>query len=403
MNIIQKLFWEHEKKNFSRFMGSAFSSWFYNSDQASLSTYYKLYRKNSDLRRTVEEKQQTAGKGGFHVKIGFGENERIIEDEKVFASLNRNRPFDELKSIIIRDLEIAGNVYLEKIMNPNGQVIWFSPLDPRTINIVANAQGEIQKYMQITTGKTVEFKPEEILHYKDQVDPDAELIGISKVETLIYDILGDSEASKSNYVLFQNNAIPASIIVLEDDLDPDEAKIAIDQLKLQFAGGHNRHKISAMNGIKDIRNVAQSNKDMEFLEQRKFTTERICAVMGVPKVILNYTDGVNYTNAEVQYRKFIENTIRPLESRLEWIFSDMISYIMDDARLEFVDDHINDMSEKSKYIQDLIGSGLMTINEGREELGMERYDMEEADKPIIKNQFVQVEDLGVEILPPSES
>ena len=44
----------------------------------------------------------------------------------------------------------------------------------------------------------------------------------------------------------------------------------------------------------------------------------------LPKIILNYTDGVNYSNGETQLEKFITWTIRPLEKRIEKIFTKLL-------------------------------------------------------------------------------
>ena len=43
--------------------------------------------------------------------------------------------------------------------------------------------------------------------------------------------------------------------------------------------------------------------DMQYEVLRRFTTERVCAGYRVPKIISGYTDGVNYTNTETQYKK----------------------------------------------------------------------------------------------------
>ena len=48
--------------------------------------------------------------------------------------------------------------------------------------------------------------------------------------------------------------------------------------------------MSIGNGIKDIKQIGATQSDMKFMEYRKFNSERVCAVMGVPKTILNYTE-----------------------------------------------------------------------------------------------------------------
>jgi hypothetical protein len=55
------------------------------------------------------------------------------------------------------------------------------------------------------------------------------------VETLVYDILSDKESGRSNYSFFKNNAIPSTLITLDNELDEEEIKIALQQLKKQFS------------------------------------------------------------------------------------------------------------------------------------------------------------------------
>jgi len=80
-----------------------------------------------------------------------------------------------------------------------------------------------------------DFQPDELYHFKDMLDPDNEVQGISKVETLTYDIMSDKESGRSNYAFFKNNAIPSTLITLENDLDENEIKKAIQTLKEQFS------------------------------------------------------------------------------------------------------------------------------------------------------------------------
>jgi len=87
-------------------------------------------------------------------------------------------------------------------------------------------------------------------------------------------------------------------------------------------------------------------------------------VFGVPRIVLNYTEGVNYSNAEMQYTKFIENTIRPYEKTLEVIINSLISEYTD---LIFVinDNHIDDLEEKQASTIELVKNGVISRNEAR--------------------------------------
>lgn len=398
------LFWfEIKKDRWLAYRWNGFSMFGNNNISVWLTTFYKLYRENADLRRCVEEKQETAWKGWYEIVTWYWKERKVSSQKALEDFLNNQKPFDEFCSTFIRDIEVAWNVFIEKVYNASGQLVWFDTLDPRTMSILSDKQGNVYRYLQRMNWDLVEFNPEDILHIKDKTDMDNEMYGLSKVETLVYDLMWDKEASISNYSFFQNNATPSSLIILENDLDEDEVRIAIENLKQQFAGGKNRHKMSVGWWIKDIKQIWTSAKDMEFYSYRKFNTERVCAVMWVPKSVLNYTEWVNYSNGDTQYKKFIENSIRPVERKLELAVTILLNEIAPQYRLEFIDDHINDLEDRVAVIERMIKNWLITINEGREKLDMELSKDENADKLLIWTWFQLLEDLDVVITQPNEN
>ena len=374
--------------------------WFDSSLVTNTSLYYKLYRENTDLRRCVEELYQTVWKDWYKIK----EWENEIRNNVLINALNYENWFDILKNLIIRDLEVAWNVFVIHIKNSLWAVIGFQVLDPRTIRIVTNKFWEVLRYIQTRWWSVQEFMPNELYHFKDMLDPDNEVQGISKIETLVYDIMSDKESWRSNYAFFKNNAIPSTLITLDNDLDENEMKQAIATLKKQFSWWANKHKISAASWIKDIKALSGWIKDMEFTTLRGFTTERICSAMWVPKTILWYSDWVNYSTSDNQYRKYIENTIRPLQNQLENIFNVLISSINPNAKLEFLDLNQFDYSQKIIDYQNLLHMWSVTVAEIREEFWFEPYpNNENADSPIIKQGYELLEDVWVnEVVPLDE-
>ena len=52
---------------------------------------------------------------------------------------------------------------------------------------------------------------------------------------------------------------------------------------------------------------------MEFINQRHLTTEKVSAIMGVPKLILGYVDNINYSNGRELKKEFLDGTVVPYE------------------------------------------------------------------------------------------
>lgn len=75
---------------------------------------------------------------------------------------------------------------------------------------------------------------------------------------------------------------------------------------------------------------------------------------------------MNIGNSDNQYKKFIENTIRPLERFLEQMFNTLFKDINPNVEFYILDEHINDLDTRSKIARDNVGSGLWSRNEARE-------------------------------------
>lgn len=153
-----------------------------------------------------------------------------------------------------------------------------------------------------------EYKPSEIFYIRRERSTRNPANGRSKLEGVVWDSMTDLEAMKSNYFFFENDSVPRALISLDPEADwDDEDTIAAGrQIKKDLTGSENRHKSILSTLVKDVKMLTMSNKDIEFISQRKLTTDKVCAVFGVPKTILGYTENVNYANAQEQYQKYIE-------------------------------------------------------------------------------------------------
>lgn len=377
--------------------GSLFSPILGGEITATQELFYKLYRKNTDIKSAVQKIQASVGQSGHY----FMKNEEKFEDEKLKMIFKNMRLH---KATIIRDLWVGGNAFVFPIKNAFGEMIDMQVLDPRSMTVVADKYGNVVRYIQRSGTNMETYEPEEIFHLVEMKDPDNEILGISRVEALIYDIMGDNEAQISNYAFFKNNATPNMIVILDDGIEDDQYEQTIANMKSQFSGGANRHKVSTSTGIKDIKTIGQSNKDMEFISLRKFTTDKVCAAMSVPLTVLGYHDNVNYSTGDNQYRVFIEETIQHLDDILAGFFTEILHAIYDESvSFYFVDDRNFDRTDRINEYEKMISLGLITINEARTEMWYDTYALENADRPIIKVWFEFVEDIGTtELLPQNQ-
>lgn len=159
-------------------------------------------------------------------------------------------------------------------------------------------------------------------------DPDRPGYGMSIYNSVIYDAFSDREASKRNYMFFKNGAIPNIILTMDDDLEnEDEINAAIDQFELKYRGTDNSHWIMALGGVKEVRTLDVSNRDLELLELRKFSVKVFGMLFGFDPRFLAFRDGENGSHSE--YAKLATQSDKTMQSYADVLEEFMMKVIMD--------------------------------------------------------------------------
>jgi len=344
-------------------------------------TFWLMYRKNIDIRACIRELQETSMKNGWELRRSYSskDGEKVVYDEKFTQALGNIKV---LSDGIIKNLWLFANAYIQKRKDRIGRTIWYKVLDSRYITIVTDSNLIPVRYMYnqpVLQGGVIDFPAKEILHWRRWEDFDNIVYGDSIMEALVLDVLGEEEANLSNYYYFQNDSIQSAIYILKENLSTETQWKIMDQIRATLTGGHQKHKAIVADGVTDIKQMRSDHNDASFLELRKFTTLKVCTAFGVPRTVLGYVEDVNMSNGESQYKKFIENTIEPLERELEMIFTELAK---DFEGYSFVinSEHIDQIEQRSRLARDNVANGLWTRNEARLYIGFEKVDNELADE-----------------------
>lgn len=369
---------------------------------------WKVYRMNADVFGCIRELKQGVGAGGHRF---FDPKDREIEPNKDILSstdifFQNSGGLDNIKSLSVRDGGISGNSYFEIVEAASGKPWGLKRLNPRTMYIIADNHGTVLKYVQRVYGANdVYFEPWQVLHIIADEDPDNEILGMSPLETALWEARTDIAAAQSNYSFFENDAVPSNLYILDDGLSPEEQKIAMKEINEQFSGAKNRHKSAAMAGVKEIKTLSMSQKDMEFVVGRKFNTDKVCTAFGVPKYILGNTESVNYSNGEGLMKKFYDNTLKPLEK----IFLNAINTqlfkklgIADKIRIEFLPQTFGEEKENAKFALEEYKAGALTLRQYKVKTG-QKVTQEDEQETMIDRHIIHsggsatlMDDVGVD-------
>lgn len=258
--------------------------------------------------------------------------------EKIFSCPT----FYDFKLKLFMHSMIGWEFFIVPVWNWFWKVVWFRFLDPRTmVKFYSQESWEITRYEQRVNGKEpVKFTTDELSYYQIESNPNNEFEWLSFLEWVVYDALTDKEAMERNYLFFENGQMPDWIIILDSNLPASELEVAKEKLEGQLKWTENSHKMMITNSVKDFKNLSLSSKDIDFINQRKLTVEKVCSIFGVPRSVLWYVEDVNRSNGDNNYKQYILGTIRPYE---EWL-----NFIMNELYLKFVWD---DLSSRSIEIE----------------------------------------------------
>ena len=408
-----KFFWYEIKKItnlnkkeyiWSSRLSSLFDSWLV----ISSNTFYDLYKSNWDIRQAIRKISNSVSRNWIYLvdnKKKALDNEDLNEE---ILSYFKSPTFLKRKTELFKNYLLSWELYILPSKNLKWETAGFQIIDSRAVSKQTDGKWNIVNF-QINTwhGQCMIKTPEEIAFFKLEDDINNTINGMWLLNWVLYDGLSDLEASKTNYALYQNSAIPSAMLLLDWDLSSNEQQIAKEMFESQFRGSTNQHKTLIGWWIKDIKTLSITPRDMEFINQRHLTTEKISAVFWVPKSILGYVDTVNYANWQELRREFIEWTIRPYEIDLEHIMNHLMQMFLPEIWNKYwIKCDWEQLEEQQEWFESQrkdVETWIITINEARIDRGLEPIKEENCDKLLISRNVVLLEDIALDaVLPVDE-
>jgi HK97 family phage portal protein len=215
---------------------------------------------------------------------------------------------------VVTCMDLKGNAYIlqdERLSKGVPLYLWL--LNPERVDIAKDRNtGEFVGYWLKHAGRDTEFlEPERMIHFRT-FNPWDDLLGLSPLDVARLTYETEWEAIQYNRNFFANDATPGLAFVSEQRL-PDVyrqqlQKELIDRRK----GTQHAHGAVLLEGGMDVKVVGLSQKDIQFLEQRKFNREEVCMIYKVPKAEVELYEDMNYATALSADRSFWKKTLIPI-------------------------------------------------------------------------------------------
>ena len=85
----------------------------------------------------------------------------------------------------------------------------------------------------------------------------------------------------------------------------------------EYQGVNNGHRTAILDNGLDFSTMSATQKEMDFVESRRYTRDEILSVYKVPKSIIGITDDVNRASAQVAENTFYRICIEPLARKIQ--------------------------------------------------------------------------------------
>jgi len=336
-----------------------------------------FYNHSLYLQRAIEKRAEVISSIDFKVVDEDGE---IIEEKQEVL----NNPCNLLSG---RDLikllqvywDIQGEWFIYKDeelrLIDNDQVKGLIPIHPTTIKPELDGFQVISYQKKGTENKSATiYQPEEIVwkHNPSQQDP-------TKPKTLVTKATQDALRAEIELRRYQAKIARSggrldSIISLEG-MEGTLSGDQINKMEERYKAKKRRARESKdgttalfTNAKTKVQDLSRSPKELDYIKSKNSILEEVSTATGVPKTILSSFDEVKFSNAEEARITFLKETIKPLADKMAEGLSEALG-----DNVVYEDFIPEDHKQKMERIQTGFQTDSMTINERREELGLEEY------------------------------
>lgn len=153
------------------------------------------------------------------------------------------------------------------------------------------------------------------------------------------------------------------ILSTDQVIKEDNKTRLISKWKANYQGVNNAHKIAILDQGLKYESLAPSQKEMDFVESRRFTRDEILAIYKIPKAIIGITEDANRATAQVAENTYARVCLRPLAK----LISQTLTRDLYKGEVKF--EFINVVPKDTEQLTADLNNSAISLNEYRKERG----------------------------------
>lgn len=244
------------------------------------------------------------------------------------------------------------------------------PVRPDRMKVLPHPTQHIKGYLYQGTEREAAYLPEEVEFFR-YVNPLQEHAGLSPIAPLRLSADMGHDALRYNRNTFRNGAMPDYVLLADEMLTDAQAEEFYRRWERRFQGPDRAHRPAIASSIRDIKALAFSQREMEFIEGLRWHVKDVSRTYGVPETMLAELQFATLSNMQVLEQWFWRNTIIPEAALLQdRINSSLLPKLgFPGFTVEFDFSNIEALAEaedlRIKRETEFLDRGVVTINEVR--------------------------------------
>lgn len=220
------------------------------------------------------------------------------------------------------------------------------------------------EYKKNNISKILEFG--EVIRIR-KTNPVNDFIGLSSVTPAIRKLNQDVLSDDYNSSFFENDARVAALITTKDAGTTEEQMNKIMKMWYNtFQGNGKHHKVGFAPAEVEYKELANSHKDMDFIEQKKNINDSIIGALRLNKIATGRYEDVNFATISYGHKLLWEDSYLPLIRKIEeTLNSKWLKYVKGDikikADLNDIEPLQKDYSNQSQAYATYVNTGMPPV------------------------------------------
>jgi HK97 family phage portal protein len=343
------------------------------------------YSRNEIVYACVEELATSAAEPRLCGVVRLGEHARQVHTHPLLDLFEHPNPFMSRYQLIAATImfrAVAGSAYLEIVRSASGRPVELWPLRPDRMFVIPDRQRHIGGWEYRLEHEVFHLPPEDVIQLRTRNAVD-DWYGLPPLAVCAERV--DTDAMMRNFTLgfFRNGAVPAGLLQITKQVTAAERQLIRDKFRGETGGPQNWHQMLVLDQTEaryTPMGMPLGQAGIVLPDLDEISEARIAMSFGVPLELVGARLGMIHGNRSTTQQAratFWDETLIPLYSE---IASDLSRGLLDEPGtqgldyLEFDLSTVKALAEdedaRHKRVRDDIQSGLISVQEGRELLGM---------------------------------